>query len=172
MAAARSNDSRASPAEAPSVNQRWGAHRVACRWVPMTYAHEGVNNLRGDPIVPDVSGPEKLIQALGFQPTKIAEQQRINSSKMNYKEALDGRRTSLMNAFAMATLSGDAGYRAASLQKIAGFNRRNPELAIGTNNLRASLRGRQLASRESQNGIRVPPRLAAKLDASVGADDD
>ncbi|MGC1547994.1 MAG: PLxRFG domain-containing protein, partial [Rhodanobacter sp.] len=45
----------------------------------MRYETQGANTLRGDPIVPDISGPQAVIQAMGFQPTKIAEQQRINT---------------------------------------------------------------------------------------------
>lgn len=121
----------------------------------------------------------KAVQGKGRDPSResvgnrgtdrgSAEQQRINSAKMNYKDVLEGRRTSLMNAFALATVNGDADERPAAISE---FNRRNPELAIGMNNLRASLRGRQLASRQSQNGIRGPPRLQAGLNASVGLSD-
>lgn len=131
------------------------------------FAHEGVNTLKGDPIVPDVSGPEKLIQALGFQPTKIAEQQRVNSAKMNYKEAVEGRRQSLMNAFAMATANGDSGDRTTALAKIRSFNQKYPEIAIGMANLQASLRQRARSAAQSDHGINVGRKLAERVRAEV-----
>jgi hypothetical protein len=132
------------------------------------FAKEGVNNLRGDPIVSDVSGPEKLIQAIGFQPTKIAEQQRVNSAMMNYQQGVQDRRQSLMNAFAMATNSGDSGSRSEALAKIRTFNKKYPEISIGMGNLQASLRRRAHQSAQAENGIQLNRKLAPRIRAEVG----
>lgn len=132
------------------------------------YASQGVNSLRGDPIVHDVSGPEQLIQALGFQPTKIANQQRENTSLMNYSKFIMDRRQNLMNAYAMAQQAGDEETRAAALQRIAAFNQTNPEVRISMITLRDSLRQRARMSQMADNGIVLNRKIAARVRSEVG----
>jgi hypothetical protein len=132
------------------------------------FASEGVNNLRGDPIVPDVSGPQQLIQALGFQPTKIAEQQRTNNALMNYSKFITDRRQNLMNAYAMAQQQGDADGLTQTLRRIASFNQANPEVKISMITLRDSLRQRAKISQQADNGIVLNKKLAARVKQEVG----
>lgn len=136
------------------------------------YAKEGVNTLRGDPIVPDINAAQDLVQALGFQPTEVAEQQRINNALYNYSDFVKERRQSLVNAFAMATQSGDADGRADALQAIQAFNAKYPEVAIRMGNLHASLRQRARISAESEHGVRLDRRLAGRVRQEVGAPAD
>lgn len=133
------------------------------------FASQGVNTLRGDPIVPDVSAPQALIQAMGFQPTKIADQQRVNNALFNYQQFVQDRRQQLMNAFAMAQQAGDDDGRAATLTKIQAFNQKYPEIAIRMSNLHASLRQRARFSAEADNGIRLNKKLANRVRSEVGA---
>lgn len=133
------------------------------------YATQGVNTLRGDPIVPDVSVPQALIQAIGFQPTAIAEQQRINSALMNHQTFIQGRRQQLMNAFAMATQAGDDDGRQETVQKIQAFNAKYPEIAIGLGTLRRSLRTRAQRSAQAENGMMLNRKLASRVREEVGA---
>ncbi len=132
------------------------------------YASQGVNTLRGDPIVKDVSGPEQLIQALGFQPTKIAGQQRQNSALMTYSKFITNRRQNLMNAYAMAQQAGDEETRSAALQRIAKFNQTNPEARISMLTLRDSLRQRARISAQADNGVVLNRRIAARVRSEVG----
>jgi hypothetical protein len=133
------------------------------------YASQGVNTLRGDPIVADISGPEALIQAIGFQPTRVAKQQRLNNSLYTYQAAIKDRRQALMNGFAMAQQAGDVDGRVEALRRIRAFNAKNPEVAIGIANLRASLQGRARFSADASHGIRLDKKLAARLRQEVGA---
>ena len=133
------------------------------------YAKEGANTLRGDPIVPDVSGPEVLLQALGFSPAKLAEQQRVNNALMNYQKFIQDRRQSLLNAFAMAQLAGDEDGRGDALAKIQDFNAKYPEIAIRPGTIRESLRTRAQRTAQADNGIMLNRKLASRVKAEVGA---
>jgi Inorganic Pyrophosphatase/ADP-Ribosyltransferase in polyvalent proteins/Large polyvalent protein associated domain 39/Large polyvalent protein-associated domain 3 len=133
------------------------------------FASQGVNTLRGDPIVADVSAPQALIQAMGFAPTKVAEQQRINNALFNYQKFIQDRRQQLMNAFAMAQQAGDDDGRGETLAKIQAFNQKYPEIAIRMSNLHASLRQRARFSAEADNGIRLNKKLANRVRSDVGA---
>ncbi|HET6631518.1 MAG TPA: PLxRFG domain-containing protein [Rhodanobacteraceae bacterium] len=134
----------------------------------MRYAHEGANTLRGDPIIQDPSAAEDILQALGFQPTRLAEQWRQNSALMNYSQQVQDRRRSLMNAFAMAIHADDAEARSTVLRKIAEFNRHYPTAPVNAASLRRSLRGRASYSARAEGGIALPRRIAAKVKQDVG----
>jgi hypothetical protein len=129
------------------------------------FAHDGANTLRGDPIVPDVSGPEAFIQSIGFQPTRIFEQQNQNSSLMNYQQAIQDRRQSLLNAYAMALKSGDVTDLA--MAKMHAFNHQYPEIAIKNESLRQSLRARARYSENAVGGISINKKLAPRLRSMV-----
>ena len=133
------------------------------------FASQGVNTLTGNPIVQDISTPQALIQAIGFQPTEVAKQQRINNANVNYEQFIENRRQSLMNAFAMAQQAGDADGRSEALDKISVWNRKYPEYPIRMSNLHASLRGRARAAAESDHGIRLNKKLANRVRSEVGA---
>jgi len=116
-----------------------------------------------------VSAPQALIQAMGFAPTKVAEQQRINNALFNYQKFIQDRRQQLMNAFAMAQQAGDEDGRGETLAKIQAFNQKYPEIAIRMSNLHASLRQRARFSAEADNGIKLQKKLAGRVRDEVGA---
>jgi hypothetical protein len=129
------------------------------------FAHEGANTLRGDPILPDVSASDAFIQSLGFQPTKLFEQQRTNRALKNYEQEILDRRQTLMNAYAMAVRAGDD--RDTAMAKIHAFNANYPEIAIKAESIRQSLRARARYTANSENGIFVNRRLAPRLRRAV-----
>lgn len=58
------------------------------------FATEGVNNLRGDPLVADLSVWQILLQVSGFSPAEVAKQYERNSALKNYEQhILDADRT-------------------------------------------------------------------------------
>ena len=131
------------------------------------YATQGVNTLRGDPIVADVPLTGTIVQALGFRPTKVAEQQRINSALMNYQQSIQDRRTGLLNAFALAIHAKDDDARRRALEKIRAFNKTYPEIPIDTATIRRSLSSRAQHSRNAVNGMPLNRRLAGRLQEAV-----
>lgn len=130
------------------------------------FAHEGANTLRGDPIVPDITGPEAFAQAIGFQPTRLFEQQKTNSALKRYEQAILDRRQTLMNAYAMAMRAGDD--RDVAMEKIHAFNQQYPEIAIKSDSLRQSLRARARYSAQADGGISLNKHLAPRLREAVG----
>ncbi|MCD9088736.1 PLxRFG domain-containing protein [Stenotrophomonas sp. SY1] len=132
------------------------------------YATQGVNTLRGDPVLEDVSLWQVLLQGSGFSPAQIAERYERNRALKNYEEHITGRRQSLMNAYAMAIRNGDAGDRAAVMEKILAFNKTNPEVAISSSSIRASMKSRARYSANAEGGIVLNPKLAARMRERVG----
>ena len=132
------------------------------------YASEGVNNLRGDPLVPDVSLRQTLLQLAGFTPDQVAQQYDVNRSLKNYEQAILDRRARLIDAFAMALRTEDDEARQEVLARIQHFNQTNPEIAITTKGLRQSIGRRARYSQDAENGIVLNRRLAAKIHAEVG----
>ncbi|HEL4105710.1 TPA: PLxRFG domain-containing protein [Stenotrophomonas maltophilia] len=131
------------------------------------YATQGVNTLRGDPVVADLSPWEILLQANGFAPEKVSRQYETTRALKNYEQHILDRRKSLVNAFAMALRNGDAGDRASVLAKIRDFNRVNPELAITSSGLQQSIKNRARYSARAEAGIVLNPKLAARLNKAV-----
>lgn len=135
------------------------------------YAAEGVNNLRGDPLVPDVSLRDTLLQLSGFTPADVAKQYDVNRSLKNYEQAILDRRGYLLDAFAMALRTEDPDARQEVMAKIQQFNRTNPEIAITTKGLHQSMMSRARYSKDAENGISLNRKLSAKLHARVDGTD-
>ncbi|MEQ3438187.1 PLxRFG domain-containing protein [Stenotrophomonas maltophilia] len=131
------------------------------------YATQGVNTLRGDPVVEDLSPWEVLLQANGFAPEKVSRQYETTRALKNYEQHILDRRKSLVNAFAMALRNGDGSDRASVLRKIGDFNKANPELAITSSGLQQSIKNRARYSARAEAGIVLNPRLAARLSKAV-----
>lgn len=134
------------------------------------YATQGANTLRGAPIVDDMDTHDAVIQALGFQPTKVAEQQRANDITTNDKSFIEERRQGLMNAFAMAYTHGTPDERADALKQIADFNHRYPVMGISMIALTHSLQQRARTVAETKNGMHIKGRIAAQLAADAKAE--
>lgn len=130
------------------------------------FAYDGANTLRGDPILPDVTGPEAFIQSIGFQPTRLFEQQQTNNALKNYEQEILDRRQTLMNAYAMAVRSGDD--KDTALAKIHAFNEQYPEIALKADAIRQSLRARAKYSAQSESGIFLNKKIASRVREDVG----
>ncbi len=134
----------------------------------MRYTREGVNTLRGDPLVQDLSLWDTLLQANGFTPAEVSQQYERNRDLKNYEQHIVDRRQHLMNAFALSLRTGDGATRQELLGKIAAFNRTNPELAITAASITRSIQSRARYSAKAEAGIVINPKLAARLNAAVG----
>lgn len=130
------------------------------------FSAEGANTLRGDPIVPDISQPEAFVQLLGFQPTRLFEQQKTNNALKGYEQAILDRRQTLMNAYAMAVHTGTD--RDLAMERIIAFNRRYPELALNAESIRQSMRARARYSQQAEGGVSINKKLAPRLREMAG----
>ena len=131
------------------------------------YAVEGVNTLRGDPLVQDLSLWQTLLQLSGFTPDQVARQYDANRAIKGYEQAILDRRQHLIGAYYLAYRMGDADGLAAARAKIAAFNAKHPEIAITGQTLRRSMIARMRYSQRAESGIVVNPRLEAKARASA-----
>ncbi len=151
--------------------ETWMPKPVRDSMKALRYAREGDNTLKGDPIVPDVTTPEMLIQALGFQPTRLAEQSAENRALKNYSQQIQDKRQQLVNAFAIALGTGDDDLRSGVLERMQQFNATNPEIAISAANLRSNLLSRRKASAETENGVRLNKKVNEAVRQAVGTHD-
>ncbi len=127
------------------------------------YATQGVNTLRGDPVVADLSPWEILLQANGFAPEKVSRQYETTRALKNYEQHILDRKESLRNAFAMAIRNGSAAERASVLAKIRTFNKAWPQIAIDSASLNRSITGRARYSAQAENGVMLNKRLRGQL---------
>lgn len=134
----------------------------------LRYLDEGVNNLRGDAIVEDLNVFESLAQIAGFAPASVANAYDTARDVKNYEQAILNRRSSLMDAFALAWRLGDVDAREEVLQKMRAFSRTYPELAITSESIRRSLESRARYSAQAENGVIVDKRIRARLEGRLG----
>jgi hypothetical protein len=138
----------------------------------MRYASEGVNTLRGDPLIKDASLSDALMQTVGFTPADVSKQYGQNAALKNYEQFIQSRRQSLIDAFAMAHRTGDTEAKAAALEQIRAFDKKFPEIAITSKVLHASLVTRARYSAKAEGGIVLSPKLAGRVKADVVGTED
>lgn len=126
------------------------------------YGTEGVNTLRGDPVIEDLSVGRALLQAAGFSPAALSERyDGINAAK-RYEERVLARRESLLNAYAMAWRASDAEGVAEVMGKIRAFNLSQPTIAINTATIRRSLQSRLRYSSRAEGGVVINPKVEGR----------
>lgn len=133
----------------------------------LRYANEGVNNLRGEPLVKDLSPFELAMQSIGFTPSKVQEQYTANNALQNYQSYLTKRRQSLMDAYAMGVQMKDQDMIQSAYQQIEAFNAENPAIGISGNQIRRALQARAKYDERAVNGVVLNPKLQAQLRARV-----
>lgn len=122
------------------------------------YQTEGVNTMKGDPIVPDAGFGIALRQALGFTPAEVAERYSANSKMKNKEIRIMDERSALMAEAAAAIKNGER-LSEDLLDRLDRFREDHPTYAITGKNLRASVRSRAQASARNEFGIQLNPRL-------------
>lgn len=123
------------------------------------YATEGVNTLRGDPLIEDTSLGEWFIQANGFTPARVTEAYEVNRAVKGYEKKVMDRRGALLDAYALAQRQGDTETQRAVLAKIRTFNSKHRGLTINMGTIRRSLASRQDFSDRAINGIVVSNKV-------------
>jgi hypothetical protein len=127
----------------------------------MRYATEGVQNMKGDPIVSDkdLSPFDAVWQAIGFSPERVAAQYAANTQAKNYEEYILTRRRRLMAAYATAVTAKDTEARLTAMEKIRAFNKTNPRVKIDYPALRQSIKTRQRYREQADAGIHLNKNL-------------
>jgi hypothetical protein len=121
-------------------------------------------------LVDDISAREAFSQMLGFSPERVAQKQKSTIEAKNINETIKNRRTDLLNAFFIATDSGDEDMLDRVIDKMGKFSQTYPELAIDGETLLSSVtkryNDRALANITGGMGIdkKLIPRLEGMLD--------
>lgn len=136
----------------------------------LRYTTEGVNNLRGDAIVPDASVRQLLLQLGGFTPAEVADRYDRNRALKNYEQHVLDRRSRLVDAFALATRTGDGSGRADVMEQIRTFNTKWPEIRITPRTLKMSMRTRARYSAQAESGIVLNRKIAERVREAVGSE--
>lgn len=131
------------------------------------YAREGVQNLKGHPVIEDVSLWQALLQGSGFTPAQVSEQYTLSNKRKVYEEFITGRRQDLMNAYAMAIRQKDAEAVTATIEKMRAYNRANPDHAITPATIRRSMKSRERYAARATGGIVLNPKLQPRVMEAV-----
>ena len=138
-----------------------------------TFGEGRATNLKGDELIGDITGAEAFYQAIGFAPERVAQQQKVNIDRKTIEQDIFKRQARLRDAFFMAVDNDDDDLRERTLEKIAKFNQKYPEVAIKPKNLLKSVRGRyeRRALAESMGGMTYDKRLIGRLSEFGGYGD-
>ncbi len=127
------------------------------------YASEGLQNLRGDVLIGELSPYEIGLQASGFTPGRVAKRYDANRAFYNYDDRIAKRRARLVNRWAMAMMTGDGDGIREALAAIQRFNGKNPSFRIGQEHLKGSLKRRLQYSTRNRGGVYVTKRNLGTL---------
>ena len=126
----------------------------------LRYADEGVQTLRGDPIVERLNAWQLLVQGVGFVPGEVAKQYDANRAVKFYEKRLLDRRRRLVSRWWLARQAGDREGVAEALAAIKAFNAKNRPLAITGATLARSMRTRIRYRHDAlPGGLHLAPRL-------------
>jgi hypothetical protein len=125
------------------------------------YAEEGVQNRRGDIIVPreELTNLDLFYQSMGFTPARVTQQYEQNRALKSAEKVILDRRAQLMDRLYLSMRNLDDRMRKETMQEIARFNKANPTVAIGFENIISSARNRIQYSMESMGGVTVNKNL-------------
>jgi hypothetical protein len=127
------------------------------------YSFEGVETLRGDPIVGDVSPFSAAAQFLGFAPADYIRQLEQNRALTRIDRAIGRQRTDLLRQLYIARRQGDMAQYRRTMQEIREFNRRNPQYPIEGETIDNSLSSHLDTTSRMHHGVLFSTRNEAML---------
>jgi N12 class adenine-specific DNA methylase len=122
-------------------------------------ADGGAVNLKGEPILEQLTPWELFLKANGFTPDRLSAQSDMNSTAKRIEGRILDRRTRLLSAYGMAMLDGDADGVMAANAKIRAYNATKPAMPIDRKTLRLSLKARERYREKADSGINLNPNL-------------
>jgi hypothetical protein len=122
------------------------------------FANEGLTSLKGrtriDPEA--ISEYDIALQVLGFTPSTIAEAQAAVAAKEGAEKKVDARRQRLINMHVMAVEHGNREDAVMAADRIAAFNKVNPEKRITTSTLfKARREAQRVEDDTNEQGVRT-----------------
>lgn len=125
------------------------------------YMREGVNNYRGDEIIPkeDIGTNELIYQLFGFSPEKVTTHFEQNRAIKNQEQHILDRRANLLTRYALASRYRDKDMMREATQDIRDFNKANPRYPLTSDNIRSSMKQRRRFTQESEHGVNINKHL-------------
>lgn len=130
------------------------------------YATDGVETMKGDPLLDTVGALDVLKQFSGFTPAQVAQQYELNSLLKNREARIIDRRQKLMARAAKAIMDGEA-LPDSVTEGINAFNAEFPEYPITPKTLKRSIKARIAAAERVEGGIMLNARLNDRLRGEV-----
>jgi hypothetical protein len=132
----------------------------------MRFAEEGALNLKGEPIIEDISAYNILMQAFGFSPADLSNVYEEVSLQKEFERDVLQRRARLLNKFNMAKKAGDTDLEEEVRAEIDAFNedREDPKARITSETLRRSQAARKAYEDNTINGVRFNKSLMSEID--------
>jgi hypothetical protein len=131
--------------------------------VAARYANEGVNTMRGDPLMDDMGPFLLLMQSLGIRSSELAERQYYNIQVKGQEQKVLKERQNLLNLYGISFMSNDADSFEKSLDKIFEFNAKHPSVAIPADSLNRSIKERFTKSAQTDHGLYIDKRMRGVL---------
>jgi len=131
------------------------------------YATEGVNTLRGDPVMGEVNGYNAAMQVLGFAPADLLAQYETNAYAKKMGDEVRKQEKSLLKKYYVAQREGDYD-RANELEdKLYALGEKYPELGITGKTLTASVKARDKISEEMYHGVQLDKKLRPRIEEAI-----
>ena len=132
----------------------------------MRFLEEGALNLKGEPVIEDVSAYNALMQIIGFGPADLSNAYEEVSMKKQYERDVLTRRAQLLNKYDMARRSGDYDLQMEVQDEIDLFNeaRKDPKARITRDTLRRSQAAREAYEENTINGVRFNKTLLPEIE--------
>ncbi len=132
-------------------------------FIAIRYANEGVNTLRGDPLMEDMGPFYLLMQSLGLRSSELAERQWYNIQVKGQEQDVLKQRQNLLNLYGISFMSNDSDTFEKSLDKIFEFNAKHPSVAIPAESLNKSIKERFTKSAQTEHGLFIDKRMRGLL---------
>jgi hypothetical protein len=127
------------------------------------YAHEGVRDKDGNPIVESVAPQDVLKQLIGFTPAEVAERYARNTFQRNEQERIKAERSRAMQAAARSRMAEDDAAQERAEEKVDRFNDRFPEKRITPKSIRQEIRRLHNKSGRMEFGVDLDDKLEARI---------
>jgi hypothetical protein len=125
----------------------------------LRYSTEGVNTLRGDPVMGEVDGTSAAMQILGFAPADLSRQYETNAYIKKESARILQKRDTMAKKYYVARREGDFERAAELRQELFEFGAKYPELGIDDEYLNKSVSTRDQISSKMYHGVTIPKRL-------------
>jgi hypothetical protein len=116
---------------------------------------EGITSYTGEPLM-ELTTAEIIGRFSGFAPARASEMFEGRNAVMNAKTALDERRQRLVSQMAKARIDGDMEAVDELRERIANWNRANPQMQITSTTIARSMMNRRRNTANTEQGITLP----------------